>query len=406
MSAPVRVLAPRGVRADVVAHARYLFFSNEMVGLGHLRRTLAIAGVLAQADAAATSLVLTGAGDTYFPLPPRVDTVKLPTRGRDEHGNHRAQHLALALHELHELRANISRASSLAFRPDVAIVDKLPLGPGGELLPTLEALKASGCRLVLGLRDIEDDPGVVRATWDARLRETIVRLYDAILVYGPPSTPDALDCAGWHDLEVPTVHVGYVASPTESEPPRDLPEDYVLATAGGGADGFRLLSTFAETVAAHPLPCPAVIVSGPLMSARERRLLARLAEHAGVRICEFRDDMDAVIAGARAVVSMAGYNTVAELARTRTPALLVPRARPSHEQLVRARLLAREGLQQMLHPDDLDRVTLRAALERLLARERPPFDGRQHRGAERAVQELRRLARRDEGIAPAVAAGR
>src|SRR3954449_3427115 len=34
---------------------RYLFFSNELIGLGHLRRTLSIAKRLAQPEAASTS---------------------------------------------------------------------------------------------------------------------------------------------------------------------------------------------------------------------------------------------------------------------------------------------------------------------------------------------------------------
>ena len=65
--------------------------------------------------------------------------------------------------------------------------------------------------MVLGLRDIEDNPARVRRAWGAPgLRAAIERCYDAVLVYGPGSTPDAIDCTGW-DLEVPVRHVGYVS---------------------------------------------------------------------------------------------------------------------------------------------------------------------------------------------------
>ena len=47
----------------------------------------------------------------------------------------------------------------------------------------------------------------------------------------------------------------------------------------------------------------------------------------------------AEVVDASAVVSMGGYNSVAEILTTNTPALLVPRDRPRQEQLIRARAL-------------------------------------------------------------------
>src|SRR5947209_3918463 len=173
---------------------RFLFYSNEMVGLGHLRRTLSLAGCLARNHDDVSSLILTGSSvEPFFPIPPRTDTVKLPVRRRDADGNHHGR-LALDIEELKSLRSQIALATSTAFAPDVAIVDKLPLGLGGELEPTLRALREDpNCRLVLGVRDIDDTPANVRSKWGAEMREAIERYYDAILVYGPGWTPDALD---------------------------------------------------------------------------------------------------------------------------------------------------------------------------------------------------------------------
>ena len=77
------------------------------------------------------------------------------------------------------------------------------------------------------------------------MRAALARYYDAILVYGPGSSPD-IDCIGGFELDVPIHHVGYVGASIPDRGPDDLEPGYVLATAGGGFDGFRLLATFAE----------------------------------------------------------------------------------------------------------------------------------------------------------------
>ena len=82
--------------------------------------------------------------------------------------------------------------------------------------------------------------------------------------------------------------------------------------------------------------------------------------------------MDRVLAGARAVVGMAGYNTVAETLRARRPALLVPRTRPSQEQLVRARAVSQQQSYSMLLPTTSTPRAMRDALGALL--EAPPPD--------------------------------
>src|SRR4051812_11501645 len=58
---------------------RFLFHSNEIVGLGHLRRTLAICRRLGRLTTGSSSLILSGSPIApFFQLPEGVDTVKLP----------------------------------------------------------------------------------------------------------------------------------------------------------------------------------------------------------------------------------------------------------------------------------------------------------------------------------------
>jgi predicted glycosyltransferase len=386
-----------GGNGDSARGSRFIFYANELIGLGQLRRTLALATHLAKADPPPSSLILSGSPvEPTFRLPPRVDTVKLPLRSRDLDGNLSSARLELSSDELRSLRSSIALAATTSLQPDVVVVDKLPLGQAGELEATLEALKAGvDCRLVLGLRDIEDSPENVRRKWGPKMRAALARYYDAILVYGPGSSPDAIDCIGGFDLDVPIHHVGYVGASIPDRGPDDIEPGYLLATAGGGFDGFRLLATFAEAVRLRPLGCPVVMVTGPLMGNAERRRLMGLTHGLDIRCAELRTDMESVIAGSRAVVSMAGYNTVAEVMRAGKPAILVPRVHPSEEQLIRAGVLAAAGLQQMIHPAELSARRLRKAIDRLLRREAPSPQPDHYAGTERAARILARLAGMD-----------
>jgi predicted glycosyltransferase len=373
---------------------RFLYFSNELVGLGHLRRTLSIANRLAEVEEDASSLIVTGSPVVpWFGMPPRVDILKLPGWTRDEHGDRRAGGLALDVRGLHAVRSGIELAVAASFEADVAVVDKLPLGPGGELTEALEALRGlPRCRVVLGLRDIDDAPDQVRRAWGPDMRAAIERYYDAILVYGPASSPDAIRSVGWTDLSVPVHHVGYLGWPMTDEPAPDLPPGYLLATVGGGHDGYRVLEEVLQAIRLEPLGCPTLVITGPLMPKGQIQALRALAAGADAQVVEFRGDMDRVLAGARAVVGMAGYNTVAETLRARRPALLVPRTRPSQEQLVRARAVSRRPSYAMLHPDDLDPRAMREALGRLLEAPPPDAPADEYEGADSSARLLAELA--------------
>ena len=72
-----------------------------------------------------------------------------------------------------------------------------------------------------------------------------------------------------------------------------------------------------------------------------------------LRVLDFVPDAEALIGLADDVVAMGGYSTVCEILASRTRALVVPRAEPRREQVIRARRLSALGLVEMLAPGEL-----------------------------------------------------
>ena len=166
-----------------------------------------------------------------------------------------------------------------------------------------------------------------------------------------------------------------------------------MVTVGGGSDGHDPIEAVLDADQYETLPYPIVIVTGPLMSARSIARLLDRCDGDHVRLFDFRHDMANVLAGARGVVTMGGYNTISEVLQTGVPALVIPRVRPSEEQLIRAEQLVELGLADMLHPDLVAPERMWKAIERTMARPRRPIDSADYRGAERTAELLVELAK-------------
>src|SRR5262249_5792765 len=120
--------------------------------------------------------------------PPRMDFVKLPSAAKSGDGDYQARALDLSLEELRNLRSRLIADVLHAYAPDLVLVDHAPAGMEGELREPLESLRASRPEvvLVLGLREVIDEPARVRRQWEREgLIGWIERTYDRVLIYGP-----------------------------------------------------------------------------------------------------------------------------------------------------------------------------------------------------------------------------
>jgi len=372
------------IRARTPQVRRVALYSHDTQGLGHIRRNIAIAAALVAADPATNVLLLTGAPEaTALPLPPRTEVLTLPAVAKDLNGAYTSRVLDAPLSDVLDLRTAVMTAALLSFRPDLLVVDKVARGVGRELDDVLRVLRAAlPTKVVLGLREILDDADVTRAEWHRDgTDQALADSYDAVWVYGDPAVFDPVVEYGLgDDVAAMISYTGYLGrgrgdgtrtrsrSQARVHPPRD---PYALCLVGGGQDGFHLTHAFLR--AEVPECVEAVAVSGPYMSAEHRRLLREAADaNPAARLLEFIPDAVEFIAGASAVVSMAGYNSVCEVLVAGRPAMLVPRVMPRLEQLVRAERLADLGLVEVLHPDRCTPAALGDWLHRTVGVDRLP----------------------------------
>lgn len=356
---------------------RIAMYSHDTMGLGHMRRNLLVAQSL-QKELDVTILMISGAWEAgLFTLPSGVDCVTLPALRKEADGKYGSRRLQMSLKDLIELRSSTVDAILKAFRPDLLIVDKVPGGVAGELMPALRRLREdSQTRCVLGLRDILDGAESVRQEWRQEDNDRIVdSMYDAVWVYGDRRTYDVVSEYGFSNrVSRKMNYTGYLnrrpaTGPTQQQiqdvlSPLCLPEGKLaLCMVGGGQDGGEVATAFAQA----PLPegMNALLLTGPFMPANLRERIVHLASapSSRLRVMEFTNDTAPLLAAADRVVCMGGYNTICEVLSYRLRALVVPRVRPRDEQLVRARRFESLGLLDVLHPDELSSHAIARWLE-------------------------------------------
>jgi predicted glycosyltransferase len=363
-------------------HKRVLIYSHDSFGLGHLRRCRAIAHSLVETDSSVSVLILSGSPIIgSFDFRSRVDFVRIPGVIKLRNGEYVSLSLHIDIEETLAMRSSIIHHTADIFDPDLFIVDKEPLGLRGEVRPTLDLLRDRGTPMILGLRDVMDEPMALETEWERKnVAPALAEYYDELWVYGLPQICDPLE-----GIELPAsvrrrmVYTGYLRRRlSETAAKHEIGDfadsDYLLVTAGGGGDGDDLIDWVLAAYEDDPGPLPpALIVYGPFMlPERQAAYDARAARLAKLRAITFDAHLEALMARARGVVAMGGYNTFCEILSFDKPALILPRTVPRLEQFIRAQRAAELGLVAMLSDDNArDPVRMGAALLQL-TQQAPP----------------------------------
>lgn len=369
---------------EAKAAPRILFYSHDTFGLGHIRRTRTIAMSLAEANPGASILIVTGSPIVgRFDFPDGIDFVRIPGVVKLPSGDYVTHNMGLEIAQTVKLRRAIIRQTARVFDPDLVIVDKEPTGFRGEMLHTLKKMRERGAKVVLGVRDVLDDPDALAAEWKRKKAvEAVETFYDALWVYGLEDIYDPLAGLPLSDETRAKVrYTGYLRRQTSDWPdptvPRDRPEDFVLVTPGGGGDGDTLIDWVLAAYEHDPsLSIPAVIVFGPFMNMESRQGFERRAHRfRTIETLSFDSRLERLMIEACGVIAMGGYNTFCEILSFDKPAAIAPRVTPRLEQFIRAEAAEKFGLIRMLPPVDAGETPdpkVMADAIRALTRQDPP----------------------------------
>jgi predicted glycosyltransferase/nucleoside-diphosphate-sugar epimerase len=393
----------RGSRAQ-----RVLMYSHDGYGLGHFRRNTALAHAMVARNPSVEVVLLSGSpvADDW-PLPPRVTLVHLPAAIKTAAETYVPVE-ARSMSGLRAERAGIISSTLLRMRPDIFLVDHSPLGIKGELALALRMAREElpHTRVVLGLRDIIDDPAVVRATWTEQgVYGVLEESYDQILVYGMRALHDITSLYRFPESTASrTVFTGYVSKDRGVEAavdgsaswpqPKRGRDRRILVMGGGGADADWLFRGFLKAWKRleDDLPGEALMVLGPLMEPAVRASIERRAKAAShLTIIDASQKMLSLVDAADLVVSMGGYNSIVEVLAARKPLIVCPRVAPRKEQLIRARLMAGLGLATVVRLEEESSKALAAAIKTgLVSRRQPARDWAaiDLQGAERVAEGL------------------
>jgi len=368
----------------VTGSADILFYVQHLLGIGHLRRSAAIARSL---DAAGVKVVFVSGG---LPVPGLdIGAARLvqlpPLKSLDEHFSGLVDDKGQLIDEAwKDARATQLLEIFQAARPRLLITEMFPLGRRQmrfELLPLLEtaARRTPRPTIVCSVRDILNEQRSAEKTrW---MVATLDRFFNRVLVHGDPTVATL-------DLTFPEIagvvpevnYTGYVVT----EPPASLDgtaapesagasagasagEGEILVSAGGGRVAGPLIEA---ALAARPIgplnAAPWRILVGEHFPVADFEALARRAP-GGVIVERSRPDFQALLARCRLSVSQAGYNTVMEVLLSRRPAVVVPFAAGSEtEQSLRADLLAARGLLSVVAEAELTGERLDQGLRQAL----------------------------------------
>lgn len=350
-----------------------LMYSHDTYGLGHIRRSMAIANQLNEPGV--NILILTGSPIVgRFQIPEGIDFVRVPGMIKRSNTIYVPHSINIDAHHAMHIRQSIIEATAKAFDPKLFIVDKVPLGLKGELRPTLEWFREQRpkTKIVLGLRDILDDATSTRQEWEHKhFNEVLEKLYSEIWIYGNKDFYDPVkEYAIPEHLAHKIVYTGYIPRPTPPQKYFDKGKGrkkLVLVTTGGGGDGYPVLDNYLRMLEQNgKAPFRSLLITGPFIPRDQLDELLERARARNVPLVAFMKKIERKLAEADLVISMGGYNTVCEILSMKKNSLIIPRETPRLEQTIRAKILQERGLASYLPWSNLSPESLHERINEML----------------------------------------
>ena len=359
---------------------RILCYTQNLIGVGHFVRMLAIARGLGTAhevhlvDGGRAVPHRGGAFDPRLVPLPRL----IREGGRmvtEEPGRSVADALAERTRLLTEAVERI--------RPEVVLVDHYPFSRwelDAEIAGMIAAARSarSGVSVVCSARD-NLWSNYRSAAPDDYARGVLARLeklFDGMLVHTDPAFWQLEEAfRRTAEIALPRHYTGFVVDRQAVSSPvaSPLPEPYAVLSCGGSTSNLRFLHAAIEAfgrLRARVGAMPLLVFPGPVGAADHAALRAATVD-APSRLLGFSPDFPAWLAGSALSISRAGYNTCAQLLAAGTRSILVPNPENA-DQAPRARRLADLGLATVVPGDPPDADAIASAIVTALAG--PPRD--------------------------------
>jgi predicted glycosyltransferase len=336
----------------VTGRPALLLYCQHSLGVGHLKRSWALAAALARDFRVV--LISGGASPRDLRPPHNIEIVGLPALAQHPNGLLFVVDGTASVDETRGKRIRILADAYDALRPAVVVVELFPFGRrkfAGEILTLLDRARRWPHPIVAtSVRDLLVDRGTEQQAHDDRVAQILDRYFDTVLVHADPSfatLDETFRPAA--PVRLPVHHTGFVVGDAA---PREVERTgRILVSGGGGRFGERL---YLAAIDAHDRlgrgAPPMTIVGGPLCPEETlARIRSAAVDRAGIEVVTTVDDLGDAMRASAISVSQCGYNTALDVLRAGVPALVVPFAdNGDSEQSDRARRLERLGAVRVL----------------------------------------------------------
>jgi predicted glycosyltransferase len=362
---------------------KIIFYCQYVFGIGHLFRSLELVRALSNHEV----VLVMGGPEIDVDLPDHVKPVRLPAL----YMNKKYSTLIPVDSEFSIPQIQYQRREKLftlfeKFQPDLFMVELFPFGRtifGFELAPLLYAIRKGvfgAVKSVCSLRDVliqKKDP----VEYEQRVLDKLNHLFDFLLIHSDAQFLSLNETfTRINEIRIPDFYTGFVAPKPALHSEGKIRETLgidrrkklIIASAGGGRSGYKLLAGVAAAcrLLQDSLPVHLEMFTGPFMNSNEFERLAKNAEP-GINIRRFARRFLDYLQTADLSVSMAGYNTCMNILTTKTPALVWPFS-GDREQGIRADRLSHLGVMRILSDEDLHPERLAALIEQGMTEKSTP----------------------------------
>ena len=373
----------------------FLYVQN-LLGIGHLRRAAAISRALAEIGlevnfvSGGIPITNLNVGRAKFhQLPPvrsldRNFKVLVDETGREIDDSWRQNRCSKLLDLFEETK------------PSMILTELFPFGRRQfrfELIPLLDRAQEAKWKpkIIALMRDIL----VTKSRHDrnVEISRTLTTYYDKVLVHGDKQIITLEETFPLsHEITHLLEYTGYVLNPSISDSKEIVGSGEVVVSLGGGAVGSDTLTKLFKIRRKKLMDDTRWrFIVGPHMPEEVLHEVKRSPIENTI-VERMRPDLPSLINRARLSISQAGYNTVAEVLSSNTPAILVPfEGGDETEQRIRADLLAKRGAVEVVYEDKLDSQTLAKTITRALKDQTKTALKIDLKGAERTAKILSKM---------------